>query len=102
MRGFQGKAPLEGNFSEGTIKQTEPAVVAQRAYDWRLWVIPKAEKFPRSYRFTMRLAKDLRVMIGVFLSATFPGGRLAGMRALRQWRRGWVAAMRLSSGDGLG
>ena len=31
----------------------EPAVVVQRAYDWVLWVIPKAEKFPKSYRFTL-------------------------------------------------
>ena|SRR5438270_4229825 len=31
----------------------EPAVVVQRAYDWALWVMPKAEKFPKSYRFTL-------------------------------------------------
>lgn len=31
----------------------EPAVVVQRAYAWVLWVIPKAEKFPKSYRFTL-------------------------------------------------
>jgi len=29
----------------------EPAVVVQRAYDWALWIIPKVEKFPKSYRF---------------------------------------------------
>ena len=31
----------------------ETAIVVQKAYDWALWVIPKAEKFPKSYRFTL-------------------------------------------------
>ena len=30
---------------------TELAVVVQKAYDWNLWVLPKVEKFPKSYRF---------------------------------------------------
>ena len=29
----------------------EPAVVVGKAYDLVLWLLPKAEKFPRSYRF---------------------------------------------------
>ena len=32
---------------------TEPAVVVQKAYDWALWVFPKVEKFPKSYRFSL-------------------------------------------------
>ena len=32
---------------------TEPAVVVQKAYDWTLWIIPKVEKFPKSYKFTI-------------------------------------------------
>ena len=32
-------------------QSTEPAVVVQKAYDWTLWLIPKVEKFPKSYRF---------------------------------------------------
>ena len=32
---------------------TEPAVVVQKAYDWALWIIPKVEKFPKSYRFSI-------------------------------------------------
>jgi len=35
------------------MSMVEPAVVVQKAYDWTLWVIPKAEKFPRCYRFTL-------------------------------------------------
>jgi len=31
----------------------EPAVVVQKAYDWALWIIPKVEKFPKSYRFSI-------------------------------------------------
>jgi hypothetical protein len=32
---------------------TEPAIVVQKAYDWALWIVPKVEKFPRSYRFSL-------------------------------------------------
>ena len=32
---------------------TELAIVVQKAYDWNLWILPKVEKFPRSYRFTV-------------------------------------------------
>ena len=31
----------------------EPAAVVQKAYDWALWIIPKVEKFPKSYRFSI-------------------------------------------------
>ncbi len=31
----------------------EPAVVVQKAYDWTLWIIPKVEKFPKSFRFSI-------------------------------------------------
>jgi hypothetical protein len=32
---------------------TETAVVVQKAYDWNLWILPKVEKFPKSYRFSL-------------------------------------------------
>jgi hypothetical protein len=32
---------------------TETAVVVQKAYEWNLWILPKVEKFPRSYRFSV-------------------------------------------------
>ncbi|MBI3320111.1 MAG: hypothetical protein HYZ89_05950, partial [Candidatus Omnitrophica bacterium] len=28
-------------------------MVVQKAYDWALWIIPKVEKFPKSYRFSL-------------------------------------------------
>ncbi len=31
----------------------EPAVVVQKAYDLTLWILPKVEKFPKSYRFSV-------------------------------------------------
>jgi len=31
----------------------EMAVVVQKAYDWNLWILPKVEKFPKSYRFSV-------------------------------------------------
>ena len=34
-------------------QSTEPAVVVQKAYEWTLWIIPKVEKFPKSFRFTI-------------------------------------------------
>ena len=30
-----------------------PAVVVTKAYDLALWILPKVEKFPRSYRFSV-------------------------------------------------
>ena len=51
MRGVRGDtSPLPKNFLSTA---TEPAVVVQKAYDWALWIIPKVEKFPRSYRFSI-------------------------------------------------
>jgi hypothetical protein len=34
-------------------QSTEPAVIVQKAYDWALWIIPKVEKFPKSYRVSI-------------------------------------------------
>ena len=31
----------------------QPAVVVMKAYDFALWLLPKAEKFNRSYRFSI-------------------------------------------------
>ncbi|MEK7408318.1 MAG: diversity-generating retroelement protein Avd [Acidobacteriota bacterium] len=37
----------------GEVQQSEPAVVVGKAYDFVLWLLPKVEKFPRSYRFSV-------------------------------------------------
>ena len=46
-----GWPPL-GKFVLGG-RMTEMAVVVQKAYDWNLWILPKVEKFPKSYRFSV-------------------------------------------------
>ena len=50
--GFQRAEPLWGRFLEET-EMTETAVVVQKAYDWNLWILPKVEKFPKSYWFSV-------------------------------------------------
>ena len=32
---------------------TEMTIIVQKAYDWNLWILPKVERFPRSYRFSV-------------------------------------------------
>ncbi len=32
---------------------SETAVIVQKAYDWNLWIHPRIEKFPKSYRFSI-------------------------------------------------
>jgi hypothetical protein len=36
-----------------TKRESEPAVVVLKVYDLLLWLLPKAEKFPRSFRFSV-------------------------------------------------
>ena len=48
-KGPKGACPFGGKF----FAMTELAIVVQKAYDWNLWILPKVEKFPRSYRFTV-------------------------------------------------
>jgi len=40
-------------FFWGGAEMAETAVVVQKAYDWTLWILPKVEKFPKSYRFSV-------------------------------------------------
>ena len=48
LGGSRGASPL------GKILATsEPAIVVQKAYDWALWILPKVEKFPKGYRFSI-------------------------------------------------
>ena len=43
---------------------SESAVVVQKTYDLLLWLLPKAEKFPRSFRFSVG---DRLVAVGLDL-----------------------------------
>jgi hypothetical protein len=48
----KGAGPFAGKFFM-LDSMTETAVVVQKAYEWNLWILPKVEKFPRSYRFSI-------------------------------------------------
>jgi len=52
---------------------TEPAIVVQKAYDWNLWIVPKVEKFPKSYRFSIGqtlIASSLELLLSL-VDATY-------------------------------
>jgi hypothetical protein len=51
MRGVRGDPSPLGEIFLSQV--TEPTVVVQKAYDWALWIVPKVEKFSRSYRFSI-------------------------------------------------
>lgn len=53
--------------------QDEPAIVVQKAYDWALWIIPKVEKFPKSYRFSIgqRLVSASLELLTNLVDATY-------------------------------
>ncbi|HKO03579.1 MAG TPA: diversity-generating retroelement protein Avd [Candidatus Acidoferrales bacterium] len=45
-------------------QRVESAIVVQKAYDLLLWLLPKVEKFPRSFRFSVG---DRMVAVGLDL-----------------------------------
>ena len=56
------RASYRGRFPPGlrrpdvaamATERDDPAVVVGKTYDLLLWLLPKAEKFPRSYRFSV-------------------------------------------------
>ena len=51
---------------------TEPAVVVGKAYDFVLWLLPKVENLPRSYRFTVGerlVANGLNLLLALVKAA---------------------------------
>ena len=52
----------------------EPAIVVGRAYDFSLWLLPKVEKFPRSYRFSVgdRLVATTLDLLLLLVVASYP------------------------------
>ena len=51
----------------------EPPVVVARAYDFTLWLLPKAEKFSRSYRFSVgdRLVANALDLLLLLVEASY-------------------------------
>jgi hypothetical protein len=44
---------IDGSQPAATATSAQPAVVVGKAYDLALWLLPKIEKLPRSYRFSV-------------------------------------------------
>jgi hypothetical protein len=70
------------------------AVVVQKAYDWNLWILPKVEKFPKSYRFSVgqNLVSTSLDLLMNLVDATYQSknsGTLAA--AVRNVNRAWPA-----------
>ena len=72
--------------------QDEPVVVVGKTYDLLLWLLPKAEKFPRSYRFSIgdrvvgRLALNAALRSGN--KVQWAGRELASDRLPMCWNAG--------------
>jgi hypothetical protein len=49
--GGQGDRSPLGNFLECSDRASGSCF--QKAYDWALWIIPKVEKFPKSFKFSI-------------------------------------------------
>jgi hypothetical protein len=62
---------------------SEPAVVVGKAYDFVLWLLPKAEKFPRSYRFTLgeRLVAGGIDLLLALVEASYTSDKLPAIEA---------------------
>jgi hypothetical protein len=57
----------------------EPAVAVLKAYDFVLWLLPKVEKFPRSYRFSVGdrlVSAGLDLLLGL-VRASYTSDKLA-------------------------
>ena len=75
-----GAEPRRENFSGRhlvacmpTTDRGEPAIVVGKAYDLVLWLLPKVEKFPRSYRFSVgdRLVSNSLDLLMVLVEAAY-------------------------------
>jgi hypothetical protein len=64
---------LNRSAMKSSEERTEPAVVVGKAYDLAKWVVPKVEKFPRSYRFSVgdRLVAGALDLLLVLVEAAY-------------------------------
>lgn len=55
------------------MAKVEPPVVVGKAYDFALWMLPKVEKFPRSYKFSVgdRLADGALDILSLLVEAGY-------------------------------
>jgi hypothetical protein len=96
--GFQGAKPLGRNFFVKNGKESEPAVVVGRTYDFVLWLLPKVEKFPRSYRFSVgeRLVGFGLDLLILLVESAYSADKLRELRAASNKTNGLRYLLRLS------
>jgi hypothetical protein len=87
-------------------KTSESAVVVSKAYDFMLWLwlLPKAEKFPRSYRFTVgdRLISTGLDLLLLLVEAAYAREKAAMLEAAaRKTKRAAVSTAAYFPGDDL-
>ena len=67
----------------GNTEHTEPAIVVTRMYDFTLWLLPKVERFPRSYRFTVgeRVTSTGLDLLAALVEAAYSASKEAPLHA---------------------
>ncbi len=65
-----------------TRKEPETPVVVTQAYDLALWLLPKVEKLPRSYRFTLglRMTDTVLDLLSLLVKACYEKSKTATLQ----------------------
>jgi len=79
-------------------EREEPAVVVVKAYDFVLWLLPKAEGFARSYRFSVgeRLVAHGLDLLLVLVDAAYSANKSALLAAANSKVNGLRYLLRLA------
>lgn len=78
-----GGSTLCGEIFYADPHMIEAAVVVQKAYEWNLWILPKVEKFPKSYRFSVgqNLVETSLDLLMLLVDATYQTRNAASLAA---------------------
>lgn len=78
--------------------ESEPAVVVGKTYDFVLWLLPKVENFPRSYKFSVgdRLACFGLELLVLLVESAYTSDKRRGLEAASQKTNGLRYLLRLS------
>lgn len=78
--------------------RTDPAVAVTKAYDLALWVLPKVEKFPRSYRFSLgeRVISSCLDLLLDLVGAAYSGEKATALESAVRRINGLRYLLRLS------
>ena len=79
-------------------EQQEPAVVVGKAYDLVLWLLPKVEKFARSYRFIVgdRIAASALDLLLALVEAAYAANKYGLLQQANTRVNGLRYLMRLA------